>query len=118
MTINNAPIGPTPHSPYFLNYGFHPTLIPDVYDETLPYLQTQYHTPREFMELLSYNWNVAHSAFTKMKQQQKHKYDLHRQFQTIQVGDLVLVNIADQDCKVSAEPSPHQHLLPIASQLK
>ena len=60
----------------------------NVYDETLPYLQTQYHTPREFMELLSYNWKVDHSAFTKMKQQQKHEYDLHQQLQTLQVGDL------------------------------
>ena len=38
MTINNAPIAQTSYSPYFLNYGFHLTLIPDVYDETIPIL--------------------------------------------------------------------------------
>ena len=95
MTINNAPIGPTPHSPYFLNYGFHPTLVPDVYDETLPQFQPALHTPREFMEQLTYNWKVAYNAFLKMKQQQKRQYDLHRQFKTLRIGDYVLVKIAD-----------------------
>ena len=52
------------------------------------------HTPREFMEQLSYNWKVFYSAFIKMKQQQKREYDLHRQFQTLRFGDLVLVKIA------------------------
>ena len=92
MTINNAPVAPTPHSPHFLNYSFHPTLVPDVYDETLPFLQTQHHAPREFMELLFHNWKVAHS-FTKIKQKQKHEYDRHRQFQTLKVGSLDHVKV-------------------------
>ena len=61
----------------------------------LPFLQTPTHTPREFIEQLSYNWKVTYSAFIKMKQQQKRKYELHRQFQTLRVGDPVLVKIAD-----------------------
>ena len=30
-----------------------------------------------------------------MKEQQKHEYDIHRKFQTLRVGDLVLVKISD-----------------------
>ena len=95
MTINNAPIAQTSYSPYFLNYGFHPTLIPDVYDETIPTLQATHSTPREFMDRLSYDWKVAQSALSKLKEQQKHDYDLHKTFATLRVGDLVLVKISD-----------------------
>ena len=31
MTINNAPIGDTPYSPYFLNYGYDPCITPNVW---------------------------------------------------------------------------------------
>ena len=44
MIINNAPIGPTLHSPQFLNYGFHPTLVPDVYAVTIAPIQATHHT--------------------------------------------------------------------------
>ena len=95
IIINNAPIGNTPYSSYFLNYGFDPCIIPDVWDDNLPINNPILQTPQQFMDQLNYNWKVARSAFKKMKTERKKYYDAKREPANFKLGDLVLVKIPD-----------------------
>ena len=54
-TLDMVEIGSTPYSPHFLNYGFDPCIIPDVWYDNIPINNHILQTPQQFMDQLNYN---------------------------------------------------------------
>ena len=49
MSINNAPLGDSNHSPFYLNYGFHPTMPVDLRYIRSSAIEPQTETVKEFV---------------------------------------------------------------------
>ena len=92
MAINNAPIARSKYSPYFLNYGFHPCVIPDVLLEDDSH-RNYHRNVREFMVQMQNDWQsvrLLHNTVTDMAEDQANR---HRSSYTFNVGDKVLVSM-------------------------
>ena len=98
MIINNAPIGTTKFSPFFLNYGFNPCIIPDIYLNELHEINRSETIPQSvkmFVSTMRSTWRTAKRAFRKMRHHQKRHADKHRRPTVHKVGDWVLIKPAD-----------------------
>ena len=92
MAMNSAPIAHTKFSPYFLNYGFNPCTVPDVFDFEAP-CHTISEDAKQFCERMRQEWHAAHVLMTKLKSAQEQQANRHRQPHMFAVGDEVLVNV-------------------------
>ena len=83
LAINNAPIRSSKYSPYFLNYGFHPCVIPDVLLEDDSH-RNYHRNVREFMIQMQNDWQsvrLLQNTVTDMAEDQANR---HRRSHTFQ----------------------------------
>ena len=75
MDINNAAVLGTKWSPYFLNYGFHPAIHPEL---PLP-KEPPVESVKGFAERLRTTQEEAVARFEQAKENQAHQYNLRHQ---------------------------------------
>ena len=93
MAINNAPIANTSYSPYYLNYGYHPTFFGDVPDEADPdTFRPPRETVRHFAHRVKETWKDVLAAFEGNRSKMAEIANRHRSDYTFKVIDLVLIN--------------------------
>jgi hypothetical protein len=93
MAINNAEISGCGFSPFYLNYGFHPCVWPDV-EHAAPRDLTVQEDVKSFVRRMDSTWDSARSLLdsastTSIDQANRHR----RAFQEFPVGSRVLVRI-------------------------
>lgn len=84
LAYNNASHSTTGQSPFFVNYGFHVSFLPDfVSESSVPAVQNT-------MELLSHNNKILLEAVTKAQMDNKRAFDKKRRGElNLQTGDRV-----------------------------
>ena len=89
MTINALPNSSTGYSPFFLNYGYHPTMPVDLLkgDENV-----KLEAVNNFVERIRSEWNLARKNLLQSVEKQKKYYDMHHREVEYRVGDLVLLS--------------------------
>ncbi len=92
IAINNAPLVTTDFSPYFLNYGFHPTLYTDVPQFKGPVVELGPEKFRHFLKRLQTDWEHISCIFRQHRDKMVARANLHIKPHPFKPGDLVLVN--------------------------
>ena len=89
MTINALPNSSTGYSPFFLNFGYHPTMPVDLLrgDENV-----KLEAVNNFVERIRSEWNLARKNLLQSVEKQKKYYDMHHREVEYRVGDLVLLS--------------------------
>ena len=90
MAINHAPIGATEYSPYMLNMGFHPSILPDALQPITALLPEGPILIAEHFKRLQYIRDQAHSALKTALAQQRVQANRHRADFKFNVCDWVL----------------------------
>ena len=93
MAINNAPIFRSPFSHYFLNYGFHSCVIPDVLRSNDP-LDDVREPVANFLSRLQTDWHTTRTLAATQSAASETQANKHRTTHTFAVGDRVLVSMA------------------------
>jgi hypothetical protein len=76
MAINNAPIGNGKHSPFYLNYGFNPTMPADLYFKPDTYVETE---PVKNLAIRMANiFHESQEYFAKHQELIANQYNQHR----------------------------------------
>jgi hypothetical protein len=91
IAINNANLHGSRYNAYYLNYGYYPSFLLDVY-ETARKTDVHGEQPKEFIERLLLDAENFHAIIQQVNSRMKNTADAHRTPTSFQIGDLVLVN--------------------------
>ena len=69
MAMNSAPIAHTEFSPFYLNCGYEPVFVPDVFSEAQA-ANARTETIQEFTERMETRWKVARQLLQELKEEQ------------------------------------------------
>ena len=108
FAYNNAKHEATGHSPFELNFGFHPT-VPLTLDTTSEPTPTN-PLATDFLDRLRTSWSYARESIAHSQSLQKARVDRRRKDKTFEVGDLVLVH---KRVLTSAQDGPAAKLTPV-----
>lgn len=87
ITINNSQQASTFQSPFYMNYGYHPTFTLNAANA-----ETNNSTATELVKQIQDNLDKAKSNLSKAIERQKYYADQHRRDHTFQVNDLVYLS--------------------------
>ena len=93
MAVNNAPLVETDFSPYYLTYGYHPTIYHDLPEFTGAEKRMK-EQPRQFLARLLADWKHVSEIFRKNQDRYVQRANKHINAHRFHVGDLVLVSAA------------------------
>lgn len=102
IAYNNSKQISTGFSPFYLNYGQHPS-IPLV-SLAHPESDNSNATAEEMLEQLFSNLKVAETNVERAQQRQQHYTNLHRRHVEYKLGDKVLLSTADLRLKMKVTP--------------
>ena len=96
LAINSLPNRSTGYSPFFLNYGYHPTVPSDLLcgGEV-----TNNETVGKFRERMIVVWELAYKNIKKAIDVQSKYYDARHRMVSYSVGDLILLNTVNLHLK-------------------
>ena len=106
MAINNAPLVSTDYSPYFLNYGFHPTFFTDLPEYQGPMRRLQ-EAPRQYLQRMNMHWRLIAKIFKAEKDKMIARTNSKRKLHQFKVGDQVLLKNRRPHAQLAA-PGPLQ----------
>ena len=92
LAINSLPNHSTGYSPFFLNYGFHPTVPAELIKGNEEIRQE---TIANFIGRMHISWQVARKRLNQAVQQQAKWYDARHKLVSYREGDLVLLSTAN-----------------------
>jgi len=92
MAYNNAPIARSKYTPYLLNLGYHPCVIPDVHwDIQRPDIACE--PAKIFVERMETQWTQAKAVLDQIKESSTKYANRNRQPSQFRVGQQVLVRM-------------------------
>ena len=92
MAINNAPIEGAKHSPYELNFGYTPCLLPDTYWEAND-LPGQSQPAKAWYKQMMQDCEHARLTLQSIKDNEIGRANRRREETNFRVGDLILVRV-------------------------
>ena len=95
LSINSAHISHTNISPFRLNCGFYPCVIPDVYNLDFP-VNTRSENVRQFIDRMRSEWVAARVTLSNLQRQTIAQANKHCQGHSFHLGDWALVKMTTQ----------------------
>ena len=92
VAINSASIANTEFSPFYLNFGYHPTFYCDQKEPRYPPHGAQFEPLRQFLSRLTTTWETVRVALQKQQVKAAAMANRKRADYQFHVGDQVLVN--------------------------
>jgi hypothetical protein len=90
IALNNACLHDSKYSSFYLNYGFHPTFIPDVHD--LATSQPIFEPVKQFVDRIHLDQENFSTLLSQVSSRMRDQTDSSRAPATFKSGDLVLYN--------------------------
>ena len=90
IAINSAALHRSHWSPYYINYGFHPTTENDIYAQ---FATNPVKDVSEFLQRIRLDWQTAHESMLLQQEGMRQRTDQNRRASEIAVGDEVLVGV-------------------------
>ena len=92
IAINSAPIANTEYSPFYLNYGYHPTFWWDLPQAIEPTSNDRTIAVRKHIKNMKEDWHVVRDAIDRMRRLATERANSKRQDYDFKVGQEVLIN--------------------------